>query len=347
MDNNSTAFNNVAKPFGVLPNGKQVNSYTIANTHGISFTVINYGATITSLNVPNSKGEVYDIVLGFDTLEGYIDSYSLPSSPYFGAIMGRYAGRIRNGKFGLNGTDYTLNTNLGEHHLHGGNLGFGRVFWEVTAIEAGENPYIKLKYVSPDGEENFPGELTIEVKYTLTEGNEIVVEYEAISDKDTIINLTQHSYYNLEGHKSNVVNQDLQLFTHSIVETDELNIPTGNFIEATQKGFDFKEPAPCPQVIDTSFVLTDNDKPAAILRSKKSGLKMTVHTNQPSVHIYVGGNCFGKLKGKEGADYNTLSGICFETQNFPDAPNRSNFPSAVLRKGEKYNQKSIFKLENI
>ena len=344
--NNTTSLNFIEKPFGTLPNGTEIKSYILTNSKGTQLTVTNYGATITSLKVLGNNNQPVDVVLGFDDVQGYIDSYSLPSAPYFGAVMGRYAGRIKNGKFTLNGTDYQLNTNLGDHHLHGGTVGFGRAVWKMTEAGIATNPFIKLQYMSPDGEEQYPGEMTIEVTYTLTEDNEVIAVYTAVSDKDTVINLTQHSYFNLDGHTGNVKDQQLQVFTDTIVETDSLNIPTGNFIAAADKGYHFLTPNHCPEVIDTSFVIKDNSQVAAVLTSEKSGLKMTVQTNQPSVHIYVGGNCGSELKGKDGAAYHSLSGICFETQNFPDAPNRDNFPSAVLRKGEKYYQKTVFRFEN-
>ncbi|MFL9837340.1 aldose epimerase family protein [Flavobacterium sp. ST-75] len=344
--NNTTSLNFIEKPFGSLPDGTEIKSYTLTNLKGTQLTVTNYGATITSLKVAGKNNDLVDVVLGFDDVQGYIDSYSLPSAPYFGAVMGRYAGRIKNGKFTLNGTGYQLNTNLGNHHLHGGNVGFGRAVWKMTEAGIAASPFIKLQYISPDGEEHYPGELTIEVTYTLTEDNQVIAEYAAVTDKDTVINLTQHSYFNLDGHTGNVKDQQLQVFTDTIVETDALNIPTGNFIAAADKGYHFLTPNPCPEVIDTSFVIKDNNQVAAVLTSEKSGLKMTVQTNQPSVHIYVGGNCGSKLKGKDGTVYHSLSGICFETQNFPDAPNMDNFPSAVLRKEEKYYQKTVFKFEN-
>src|SRR5690606_34249980 len=202
--NNTTTLNFIEKPFGSLPDGTEIKSYTLTNLKGTQLTVINYGATITSLKVAGKNNDLVDVVLGFDYVQGYIDSYSLPSAPYFGAVMGRYAGRIKNGKFTLNGTGYQLNTNLGNHHLHGGNVGFGRAVWKMTEAGIAASPFIKLQYISPDGEEHYPGELTIEVIYTLTEDNEVIAEYAAVTDKDTVINLTQHSYFNLDGHTGNV-----------------------------------------------------------------------------------------------------------------------------------------------
>ena len=204
-----------------------------------------------------------------------------------------------------------------------------------------------LEYVSPSNEENFPGQLTTQVTYTLTKENELKVDMMAISNRDTIINLTQHTYFNLDGHSEGVVNQELFVNANKTLETNIDNIPTGKFFEIARSPFDFSLPKECPTKIDNTFVLNDNLKEAAILFSKKNSLKMSVFTNQPAVHIYVGGNCFNQIRGKENASYHPLSGICFEAQNFPDAPNHEHFPNPVLKKGESYNHKTIFKFETI
>jgi len=319
--------------------------HTLSNKNGCEFSVINYGATITSLKIPNSTGEKVDVVLGFETLEDYINSFDLPSAPYLGAIVGRYAGRINNGSFSLNGKTIDLSKNWNSHQIHGGSIGFSRKFWNVKSISDEENPSITLEYTSKNNEENFPGELYVEVTYMLTEDNELKITFIAKSSEDTIINLTQHSYFNLDGHSDDITNQTLLVNSDKILETTDELIPTGNFISLENHPFDFAVAKNCPTSIDNTFVLTG--KKAAVLYSKKNKLKMTVLTNQPAVHIYVGGNCFGQIKGKEKANYHPKSGICFEAQNFPDAPNHSHFPSALLKKEEEYLHQTTFKFENL
>lgn len=331
------------KSFGLLPDGKEVICYTSTNQNGCELSVINYGATITSLKFPISKHQKTDVILGFDTLENYINSYYLPSAPYFGATVGRFAGRINNAEFFLNGNRNFLNKNHGEHNLHGGILGFSRKVWRVIETTSGENPSITLEYISPNNEENFPGELTVRVTYTLTEENELKVNYTAKSTEDTPVNLTQHSYFNLDGHANDITNQKILINSEKILETNDELIPNGNFTALKNHIFDFSSIKPCPNSIDNTFVLKGPN--AATLLSNK--IKMTVSTNQPAVHVYVGGNCFGKIKGKENTDYHPKSGICFETQNFPDAPNHANFPSSILKKGEQYNHQTTFKFENL
>ena len=336
-----------AKSFGLLPNGDAVICYTLTNKNGAELSVINFGATITSLKIPISNGKKVDVVLGFETLEDYINSYNLPGSPYIGTIVGRYAGRINNAEFTLNGKLISLKKNHGNHCLHGGKECFSTKFWNVKSISENENPSISLQYTSANNEENFPGEMKIEVTYTLTEENELIIKYNAIANEDTIINLTQHSYFNLDGQNGSVLNQELEINSKKILEVDSENIPSGRFINLENSPFNFTSPKNSPQKIDTSFVLESKDEFAASLYNKNNGLKMIVYTDQPSVHVYVGGNCFDIIKGKENTKYHADSGICFETQNFPDAPNHSHFPNSVLKKGETYLQKTIFKFENV
>jgi aldose 1-epimerase len=329
------------KIFGTLPNGQIIKSYTLSNKSGLEVTVITYGATITSLKVPSKNG-LKDVVLGFDTIEDYIESHTLPAPPYFGAVVGRYSGRIKNGKFTIDGKQYQLNSNNGTNTLHGGNHGFDRVVWQVDSIS---ETSLTLSYTSPDGEEHFPGELKVQVTYTLTNENEVIIDYKATTSAATIINLTQHSYFNMDGHEDNVLEQDLKVNATTLLEIDNANIPSGRIIKASTKGFDFSTGGKCPAKIDDSFVLRDTASPAATLYSKHSGIQLTVTSNQPSVHSYVGGNCFGRIKGKGGVEYHEHSGICFESQNYPDAPNHDHFPNAILREGDSYNQKTIWKFD--
>lgn len=332
-----------AKSFGVTPDGTEVSFHTIANHRGMEASVITYGAAITSLRIPAKGGKV-DVVLGFDSLQAYIDSYSLPSAPYFGAIIGRYSGRIKKGKFAIDAQKYQASPNHGEHTLHGGFEGFGQKVWRVENVSANA---ITLSHTSADGEEGFPGELTVHVSYALTEDNKLVVQYWATSTKDTVLNFTQHSYFNLEGHSQTIEKQELFINSNKILETKPDGIPTGLILKVDNCPYDFTSAKDCPMKIDTTFVIEDNIIPVASLTSEKTGLKMTVCTNQPSVHVYVGGNCFGQVEGKDGASYHPLSGICFEAQHYPDAPNHPHFPSALLRKGEEYHQKTSFKFEQL
>lgn len=337
----------VIKFFGNLPDGGIIDSCEMTNKNGMQLKVITYGATITSLKIPLGKGGFIDVVLGFDTLEAYIKSFDLESAPYLGSTVGRYAGRISNGDFNLNGKTINLNRNNNNNSLHGGNIGFSQKQWKIKNVTEGENPSITLSYFSPDGEENYPGDLSIDLTYTLSDENELIIEYVATTSEDTVINLTHHSYFNLDGHSSTILEQDLLINSNKILETNEHNIPTGQFLNLENNLFDFNQAKKCPQTIDTTFVLNDGEEISASLFSPKNNLEMLVYTNQPAVHIYVGGNCFNAIKGKENADYHPLSGICFETQNFPDAPNHDHFPNAVLRKNEVYQHKTMYKFQNL
>lgn len=331
------------KYFGTLPNGTIIYEYTLQNKNNFQVTVINYGASIKSLKVPLSNDRNVDVVLGFESLEDYVNSFRLPSAPYFGAVIGRYAGRIHNAAFELNGRKINISKNHNPNHLHGGFTSFSNAYWEVIELKSNT---ITLQYTSLNNEENYPGEVTTKVTYTLTDNNELEVSFLANTSEDTIINLTQHSYFNLDGHTATIKNQTLFVNSNKNLETTTDNIPTGRFIELKGNNFDFSIPKECPLTIDTTFVLNQENELAATLFSKKNKIKMLVFTNQPAVHIYVGGNCFNQINGKENANYTTISGICFETQNFPDAPNHNHFPSAILKKDQTYHHKTTFKFEN-
>jgi aldose 1-epimerase len=336
----------VIKFFGYMPDGAVIHSCELSNKNGMKMKVITYGSTITSLKIPLKNGAFLDVVLGFDTLEAYLDSFGLKSAPYFGTTVGRFAGRINNSTFNLNGQSIDLNCNNNSHSLHGGKVGFSQKKWEIKNVKEGENPSLTLSYFSPDGEENYPGALSVDLTYTLSEENELMIDYVATTSEDTIINLTHHSYFNLDGHDATISGQDLKVDSFGILETNDQNIPTGRLLNPEKKSFDFSQAKKCPQTIDTTFVLNESEIENASLFSPKNNLEMLVYTNQPAVHIYVGGNCFDAIKGKENVDYNALSGICFETQNYPDAPNHEHFPSSVLKKGEVYQHKTIYKFQN-
>jgi aldose 1-epimerase len=331
--------------FGLTPDNKQVDSYELSNKNGMSLKVITYGATLTELKVPLDNGKTVDVVLGFDALDGYLKSFHLESAPYMGATVGRYAGRINKSTFDLNGEKMHLNKNNNDHSLHGGITGFSQKVWTVEKVLQGENPAITLSYSSPSNEENYPGNLAVELTYTLSEANELILKYSAKTTEDTVVNLTHHSYFNLDGHLSDVKDQELVVNADEVLETTAENIPTGRYLKVENTPFNFLTPKKCPSKIDNTFIRTEKNEFAASLFNKNNNLKMTVYTDQPGVHIFVGGNCFNVIKGKENADYHPLSGICFETQNFPDAPNHQHFPSAVLKKGEEYLQHTTYKFQ--
>ncbi len=335
------------KSFGFLSSGEEIFLHTLTNKNGMELSVMDYGATIVSLKVPNANQQLVDVVLGFDRPEDYLASYQLPSAPYFGCVVGRFAGRIKNASFELNGKTISLNKNHGIHHLHGGSKGFGQQLWTVKKIEKGDSPSITLEYASPNNEEHFPGVLITEVTYLLTESNKLIIQFNAFSTEDTIVNLTQHSYFNLDGHTETIEHQKLFVNSTKILEIDDECLPTGLFMNVSNCPFDFTEEKKCPHSIDNTFVLQEKNRIAASLYSSKNQLKMSVFTNQPAVHIYVGGNCFGQLPGKEEAEYHTKSGICFETQHFPDSPNHAHFPSTLLKKGEQYEHQTFFVFETI
>lgn len=329
------------KLFGTLPDGRQVFSHSIRNRNGMELVATDFGATITSLKIPAKDGLI-DIVLGFDSLDNYIASQKLPAPPHFGAAIGRFSGRISNAAFTLDGVQYKLSANNNGNTLHGGKNGFDRVLWKAEKQSADS---LTFTYESADGEEGFPGTLRVWVTYSVTPNNSVNLKYRAVSEKDTVINMTQHSYFNLEGHKSDLRNQELVINSNLLLEIDRENIPSGKIMPAVKKGMDFSVGGTPFFGIDDSFIIEDHGTAAATLTSKGSGLKMTVFSDQPSLHIYVGGNLFGELQGKEGADYHELSGICFESQNYTDAPNQPSFPSAVLKKGEEYTQHTLWTFE--
>ncbi|NBW27775.1 MAG: galactose mutarotase [Flavobacteriaceae bacterium] len=342
-----TSYNDDSKSkfYGKLPTGDAVYSYKLKNKNGIEVKIINYGATITSLKIPLKTGKIIDVVLGLDALEDYIKSYEIGGSPYYGATVGRYSGRIKQGLFSLNNKVYQLEKNLNNHSLHGGNIGFSQRIWEVKKFTYGINPSITLTYFSPNNEGGYPGDLELELTYTLSENNELSINYIATTSEDTIINLTNHSYFNLDGHTETISNQDLYINSKTILETDNENVPSGLLLKVDSTSYDFSNAKKCPEKIDTSFVLNKKNKIAASLYSEINNLKMIVFTDQPSVHIYVGGKNDDLLMGKENIKYKSNSGICFETQNFPDAPNHNHFPNSVLKKNETYLQKTVYKFE--
>jgi aldose 1-epimerase len=338
--------NSFTKFFGNHPEG-EVSCITLSNSKGTQARILTYGAVLQSFQTVDLQGNLVDVVLGFDTIEDYMKSYDLPAPPYFGAIVGRHAGRIDHARFSINNHTYQLEANNNAHSLHGGKLGLSRKLWQMTDLSGGENPTVTLTCVSPHMEDGFPGELTVTVAYTLTENDELFIEMSAATTKDTIVNLTHHSYFNMDGHRASIDTQKLYINAAKITESTAELIPTGNFLPLQDTVFDFRNTRFCPKQIDTTFSLDGKSKPAAFLESEQSGLRLNVYTDQPAVHVYVGGDLFGRLKGKDGAAYHSLSGLCFETQKFPNAPNLPAFPSTVLKAEDTYTHRTIYQLQSI
>lgn len=331
--------------------------FTLKNKNGVEVTFIGRGGQVTGIKVPNAKGEVADVVVGYETVEG-----ALAGDAYFGAICGRYANRIVKGQYELNGEKQQLDINNGPNHLHGGVDGFNMRTWDVEEVQLPQFAQAyKLMLVSPDGDQNYPGELTVVVTYGLTEDNEFVIEYDAESTKDTIINLTSHAYFNLEGAgKGTVAEHELVLNAEKYTPIDgEIGTVTGEIAEVKGTAMDFTSgkkigealTADCPQVklvdgIDHNFVINSYDgslRLAARLEHEASGRTMEVYTDQPGVQIYTGSHFDSSETGKLGAPIEKWGGVALETQIFPDSPNKEHFPNAVLKAGERYSHTCVYK----
>ncbi|PRY06842.1 aldose 1-epimerase [Pontibacter ummariensis] len=339
--------------FGKTKEGEETTLYTLTNAKGMQMQITDYGATITSLLTPDREGEVGDVVLGFDSLSGYMSPEYVKSGPYFGAIVGRYGNRIADGKFTLNGQEYTLATNDGENHLHGGVKGFDKVVWEAEPLP-GQNA-VRFKYVSPDGEEGYPGTLTSIVTYTLTDDNEIKIDYEATTDKATPVNLTNHSYLNLAaGEAEDALGHIVTLNADKYTVVDETLIPTGELRDVKGTVMDFTTPqaigARVNQVegggYDHNYVLTDTSeklKKAATVYEPTTGRVMEVFTTEPGIQFYSGNFLDGTITGSGGETYRKHYGFALETQHFPNSPNQPKFPSTILEPGETYETTTIYK----
>ena len=337
--------------FGKLADGTAVESYTLRNAHGIEVRAITYGAIIVSLRVPDRAGAFGDVVLGHDDLSGYVDKPA-----YFGAVVGRYGNRIAKGRFTLDGKTYTLATNNGPNHLHGGVRGFDKVVWKADPPAAGATS-VTLRYTSPDGEEGYPGTLNARVTYTLTDKDELTFEYSATTDKATPINLTQHSYFNLGTPGSDILGHELTLEADRYTPVDATLIPTGQLAPVSGTPFDFRKPTAIGARIgqddeqlkrgggyDHNFVLSGTGqglRRAVRLADPGSGRTMEILTTEPGVQFYTGNFLDGTIKGKGGVVYKYRSGLCLETQHFPDSPNQPSFPSTILRPGKEYRSKTV------
>jgi aldose 1-epimerase len=346
------------RDFGRTPEGRAVELYTLAGPRGFLVSIATYGATVTSVLVPDRAGRLADVVLGFDSLDGY-----LAGSAYFGAIVGRYANRIAKGRFRLGAAEHRLATNDGAHHLHGGARGFDKVVWSAEVVSAGDGPSLRLRYASPDGEEGYPGRLDAEVAYTLTRAGELRVECAATSDAPTVVNLTHHSYFNLAGHDAgDVLGHELTIDADRFTPTDAGQIPTGELLGVAGTPFDFRRPlaigarigADDPQLrvglgYDHNFVLNRKGVGlfgAARLSDPGSGRVLEVLTTEPGLQLYSGNRLDGTLTGKAGARYPRHAGVCLETQRFPDSPNRPEFPSSSLKPGERYSSTTVYRFSS-
>ena len=345
-----------------MPDGTAVQLFTLTNDHGVEIRAISYGCIIASIRVPDRNNRFDDVVLGHERLEGY-----LTRSRFFGAVAGRYANRIANGRFTLDGETVQLATNNGPNHLHGGIRGFDKVVWAADTFDHDGERGVIFKYTSADGEEGYPGTLDARVTYTLTPHDELVIVYEAWTDKPTIVNLTQHSYFNLAGdHGGDISGHELSIHADQFIPVDPTQIPTGKIAPVDGTPFDFRIPTAIGARIDADDEQIRNCRgydhnwvidrsmrsgsapprcglvTAARLAEPRTGRTLTVATTEPGLQFYSGNNLDGTLVGKAGRAYGRRSGLCLETQHFPDSPNHPSFPSTVLRPGDCFQSRTIF-----
>ncbi len=339
--------------FGKTADGRPVEIYTLRNGNGMEARIANYGGIVVSLTAPGRDGRFADVVLGYDRLDGY-----LKASPYFGALVGRYANRIGGAKFSLNGKTYSLAQNGGPHSLHGGIQGFDKVVWEGRAVESANGPALELTYLSRDGEEGFPGNLTVKAVYTLTNENELLLDFHATTDATTLCNLTHHSYFNLAG-QGDVLNHEVYINASRFTPADAALIPTGELRAVDGTPFDFRKPmaigariqADDPQLkiaggYDQNFVI-DNPPGRLGLHARvyepTTGRVMEVLSTEPGLQFYTANHLDGSTIGKGGAVHQRFGALCLEPEHFPDSPNKPNFPPAVLSPGQTYHNTTIYK----
>lgn len=342
------------KLYGTTPDGKTVDQYTLGNG-SMEVDIITYGGIITSLRIPDKQGNVQDVVLGFDSLSEYI-----ANNPYFGALIGRYGNRIANATFNLDGVDYELVANNGPNHLHGGTKGFDKVVWTASEFENEDAFGIKLTYLSADGEEGYPGNLEVTVTYSLLQDNTLEVLYEAVTDKKTVVNLTQHTYFNLSADFSKpILDHEVSINADQYLPVDETLIPLGELASVEGTPFDFRASKKIGNEIDADneqikrglgydhcWVLNEQDqgmRSVATAYHAGSGRQLEVLSDEPGVQFYTGNFLDGTLTAKGGGTYAQRTGFCLETQHYPDSPNQEQFPSVVLEPGDKYSTKTAFK----
>lgn len=330
--------------FGKTTKGEDVLLFTISNDFGMSLKVMDYGATITHLMVPDRSGKLTDVVLGFDTFEEYKSEAYHKANAFMGCAVGRVCNRIHKGKFSLNGIDYQLAQTNGDHHLHGGEIGFDKKIWSSEVLEDG----VAFHYTSPDGEENYPGELKVTVRYRLVDGNALRIEYEASTTKATVVNFTNHSYFNLSGDLSqSALDHQLQVNAPWYIPVIEGSIPTGEILSVKDTPFDFLAPRKVREAVFSSHaqikigngldqtLVFGKEEEKAKLKAEETGITMTVHSSEPGMQVYTANYFDGSLTGK-GKNFPQHAGIAMETQHFPDSPNQPHFPSVVLRPQEKF-----------
>jgi aldose 1-epimerase len=343
------------RPFGKTADGEAVSLFTLTNKKGMEARITNYGGIIVALTAADRDGKFADVVLGFDNLEGYLKGH-----PFFGCITGRYANRIANGSFTLEGKTYTLAKNNGPNHLHGGKQGFDKKVWKAEVVETRIGPSLKLTYTSKDGEEGYPGTLNVVVTYTLTPNNELRIDYLATTDKATPINLTNHTYFNLAGHgNGDVLGHELHINAFEFTPVNKTMIPTGEIRKLEGTPLDFRMP---PMAIgaridkddeqlklgsgyDHNYVLNKRFNELSLTAravEPKSGRILEVETTEPGVQLYTGNHLDG-VKGKDGKVYKQRFGFCLETQHFPDSPNQPKFPSTILKPGDTYRSTTVFR----
>jgi len=335
--------------FGQTQDGEEVDLYTLTNANGIRAKITNYGATLVSLEVPDKDGKLGDITLGFDKIDGYLADH-----PYFGSTVGRYANRIGGAKFVLDGVEYKLAANNGANHLHGGVKGFHKAVWDAEQVEGEQEVGLTMTYLSMDGEEGYPGNLACIVTYTLTNNDELRIDYEALTDKTTVVNLTNHTYWNLAGQGSgDILSHELTLEAEKYTPVDEGLIPTGEIKSVENSPMDFTKPMAIGSRIeevaggyDHNYVLNSGGGQLALCATvyePTSGRVLEIHTTEPGIQLYSGNFLDGSVTGKAGKVYNKHYGFCLETQHFPDSPNKPDFPTVVLPGGEKYATTTVHK----
>ena len=351
----STYAQKITKTSFGTADGQAVDLYTLTNRNGMEAKITNYGGIVTSLTAPDRTNKWTDVVLGFNDLGSYLKGH-----PYFGALVGRYGNRIAKGRFTLNGVEYKLAVNNGENTLHGGIKGFDKVVWQATSMRTKLGPALSLTYLSKDGEEGYPGNLTVKVVYTLTNSNELRIDYTASTDKDTVINLTHHSYFNLAGEgNGDILNHVITLNANQFIPTDAGSIPTGEIRNVQGTPFDFLKPMVIGARInqddeqlkfgggyDHTWVIKGRMgtlRQAATAYEPTSGRVMQVWTTEPGVQFYTGNFLDGTLTGKSGKLYPRRSGFCLETQHYPDSPNQPKFPTTTLKKGAVYKSTTIYR----
>lgn len=343
------------KLFGTLDDGTKVNIFSLQNKNGAKAEITNYGAIVVSLYMPDKKGDFKDVVFGFDSLSGYVNDKS-----FIGSTVGRYGNRIGKGKFSLDGNVYQLSLNDGNNHLHGGPKGFYKVVWDAKPKMTDNGPSVILNYFSKDGEEGYPGNLKIQVIYTLTNNNELKIDYSATTDKPTIINPTHHSYFNISGDPAkSILDEELMINADNFTPVDSESITTGEILPVEGTPMDFRKPEKIGSRIDGDYqqlkfgkgydhnwVINNADgslKEVASLYDSLSGRLMEIYSTEPGIQFYSGNFIDGSLTGKGGVKYNFRNALCLETQHYPDSPNKDNFPSVRLNPGETYTQHTIYR----